>query len=152
MTTLLNDTADREITVSRLLDAPIDLIWELWTNPDHIKNWWGPNGFTNTIIKMDLIPGGEWTLIMHGPDGTNYDNESIFTEVEKHKKIAYNHISGHEFTATIQFEVKGKQTHIHWQMLFETKEELRRIMNLFNINEGLKQNVDRLEVYLNQLK
>ncbi|MDI9256831.1 SRPBCC family protein [Flavobacterium sedimenticola] len=152
MTTSLNDTADREITVSRLLDAPIDLIWELWTNPDHIKNWWGPNGFTNTIIKMDLIPGGEWTLIMHGPDGTNYDNESIFTEVEKHKKIAYNHISGHEFTATIQFEVKGKQTHIHWQMLFETKEELRRIMNLFNINEGLKQNVDRLEVYLNQLK
>lgn len=152
MTTSLNDTADREITVSRLLDAPIDLIWELWTNPDHIKNWWGPNGFTNTIIKMDLIPGGEWTLIMHGPDGTNYDNESIFTEVEKHKKIVYNHISGHEFTATIQFEVKGKQTHIHWQMLFETKEELRRIMNLFNINEGLKQNVDRLEVYLNQLK
>jgi len=153
MTTSVN-TADREIIVSRLLNSSITSVWEAWTTANHIKNWWGPNGFTNTITKMDLVPGGQWNLIMHGPDGTDYDNESIFTEIEKHKKIAYNHISGHEFTATIQFEERGNQTYIHWQMLFDSKEELARIMGLFDISEGLKQNVNRLEDYLkiNQLK
>ncbi|MBF6642124.1 SRPBCC domain-containing protein [Flavobacterium sp. J49] len=150
--TALANTADREIIVSRLLNAPIDLVWETWTNPDHIKNWWGPNDFTNTITKMDVIPGGQWKLIMHGPDGTDYDNESIFTEVEKNKKIAYHHFSGHEFMATIQFEERDHQTYLHWQMLFETNEELLRIMALFDINEGLKQNINRLEVYLKQTK
>jgi uncharacterized protein YndB with AHSA1/START domain len=147
MTASVNN-ADREIIISRLLNAPIELVWEVWTNPDHIKNWWGPNGFTNTITKMDVTQNGHWNLVMHGPDGTDYDNESIFTEVEWHKKIVYHHISGHEFIATIQFEERGNQTYIHWQMLFESKEELIRIMNLFNISEGLQQNVDKLEAYL----
>lgn len=97
---------------------------------------------------MDLIPGGQWNLVMHGPDGTDYDNESIFTEVDWHKKIVYHHISGHEFIATILFEERGNQTYIHWQMLFETKEELNRIMGLYDISDGLKQNLTRLEDYL----
>jgi uncharacterized protein YndB with AHSA1/START domain len=59
-----NSTADRELLISRLLDAPIKLVWEVWTNPDHIKNWWGPNGFTNTIHLMDVKVGGEWDLAM----------------------------------------------------------------------------------------
>ena len=59
----------------------------------HIKNWWGPDGFTNTITKMELVPGGEWDLVMHGPDGTDYKNKSVFKEVVRHKKIVYEHIS-----------------------------------------------------------
>ncbi len=152
MTDSVNDNADREIIVSRLLNVPIDLVWEAWTDADQIRIWWGPNGFTNTITTMDLVPGGQWHLVMHGPDGTDYDNESIFTEVVQHRKIAYHHLSGHEFNAIIQFEAKGNQTFLHWQMLFETKEELMRIMGLFDISEGLKQNVDRLEVYLKNKK
>ncbi|WP_291129902.1 SRPBCC domain-containing protein [Flavobacterium sp. UBA7682] len=150
MTTSAN-TAEREITVSRLLNAPIALVWEVWTNPDHIKNWWRPNGFTNTITKMEVIPNGLWNLVMHGPDGTDYDNESIFTEVEWQKKIVYHHISGHEFIATILFEERGNQTYLHWQMLFESKEELIRIMNLYNISEGLQQNIEKMEAYLKNL-
>ncbi len=147
MTTTSN-TADREIIISRLLNAPIELVWEVWTNPDHIKNWWGPNGFTNTITKMEMVPNGQWNLIMHGPDGTDYDNESTFTEVIHHKKIVYRHLGDHQFTATIEFEARGNQTFIHWQMLFDTAEELIRIAQLYPINDGLKQNVDKLEVYL----
>src|SRR5437762_5468671 len=71
MQTEKDNTADREINISRLLHAPIELVWEVWTNPEHIKNWWGPNGFTNTITKMEVEPGGEWDLVMHGPDGTD---------------------------------------------------------------------------------
>ena len=60
-----SNTADRELIFSRLLDVPIKLVWEVWTNPEHIKLWWGPDGFTNTIKKMDIKPNGEWHLIMH---------------------------------------------------------------------------------------
>ena len=148
MNTTANSNAHREIIVSRLLNAPINKVWEVWTTSNHIKNWWGPNGFTNTITKMELYEGGKWNLVMHGPDGTDYDNESIFTEVVQHKKIAYEHLSGHEFLATITFEERGNQTHMHWQMLFPTAEELTRIMGLYDISIGLRENVDRLETYL----
>lgn len=148
MSITANNTANREVIVSQLLEAPITKVWEVWTTPNHIKHWWGPNGFTNTITKMELHEGGKWNLVMHGPDGTNYDNESVFTEVVQHKKIAYHHLSGHEFLATITFEEKGNQTYIHWQMLFPTQEELTRIMGLYDISVGLQQNVDRLDQYL----
>ena len=82
-----NDTKDRELLITRLFDAPVDLVWEAWTNPEHIANWWGPDGFTNTIYQMDLRPGGEWNLTMHGPDGTDYKNKSIFKEVIPRKKL-----------------------------------------------------------------
>src|SRR3954469_1547949 len=105
-----NNTADREISISRLFNAPIELVWEVWTNPDHIKNWWGPNGFTNTITKMEMKPQGVWELIMHGPDGTDYKNKSVFVNVEKYKQIIYEHSSAPKFTATVTFTAKGKTT------------------------------------------
>src|SRR5678816_2044021 len=75
-----NSTKDRELLLTRLLNAPIDLVWEVWTKPEHIAQWWGPNGFTNTITTMDVHPGGEWDLIMHGPDGIDYKNKSVFKD------------------------------------------------------------------------
>jgi uncharacterized protein YndB with AHSA1/START domain len=142
-----NSTADREIRVSRVLNAPIELVWEVWTDPEHIKQWWGPNGFTSTIAKMDIRENGEWNLIMHGPDGTDYKNKSIFKEIVKHKKIVYQHISP-KFLATIDFEPQGKKTQITWQMLFDTKEELIRTVKTFKADDGLKQNFDKLQAYL----
>ncbi|HCW07273.1 MAG TPA: polyketide cyclase, partial [Cytophagales bacterium] len=86
-------TADRELRVARLLRAPVDLVWEVWTDPEHIKNWWGPNGFTTDIHKMELNENGEWLLTMHGPDGKNYPNRSIFKEIIKHKKIVFQNFN-----------------------------------------------------------
>ncbi|ANH80485.1 hypothetical protein A8C56_05305 [Niabella ginsenosidivorans] len=145
-----NDTAGRELRISRLLDAPVELVWEVWTDPGHIKNWWGPDGFTNTITKMELQPEGEWDLIMHGPDGTDYKNKSVFKEVVKHKKLVYEHISGPRFLATITFESRGNKTFIEWHMLFETKEVFIQTVKTFKADEGLKQNVERLNRYLQQ--
>lgn len=68
-------TADREIHLARLLNAPVNLVWQGWTEAEHIKNWWGPNGFSTTISKMD--ENGEWDLILHGPEGTDYKNKGI---------------------------------------------------------------------------
>lgn len=143
-----NNTADRELCISRLLNAPVELVWEVWTNPEHIKNWWGPDGFTNTITMMHVEPQGEWNLTMHGPDGTNYRNESIFTEVVKHKKLVYDHITGPKFTATISFEEQGDKTLLTWHMLFRNREEFIQTVKTFKADEGLKQNVEKLQVYL----
>jgi uncharacterized protein YndB with AHSA1/START domain len=143
-----SNTTDREINVSRVLKAPIELVWEVWTDPEHIKNWWGPNGFTNTITKMEIKPGGEWDLIMHGPDGTDYKNKSVFKEIIKHKKIVYEHVSSPKFVATVEFESRGNTTFINWRMLFETREQFIQVVKTFKADEGLKQNIEKLETYL----
>ncbi|NCU02696.1 MAG: polyketide cyclase [Chitinophagaceae bacterium] len=144
------NTADREIRLTRLLNAPVELVWQMFTDPDHIKHWWGPNGFTNTITKMDVAPEGEWDLVMHGPDGTNYKNKSVFKEVVKYKKIVFEHVSVPKFLTTIEFEERGKQTQISWLMLFESREQLIHVVKTFKADDGLTQNVDRLENYLQQ--
>lgn len=143
-----SDTSDREIRISRLLDAPIDLVWEVWTDLEHIRNWWGPEGFTNTISKMDVRPDGEWDLIMHGPDGTDFKNKSVFKEIVRHKKIVYEHISTPHFVATINFESLGLKTKINWHMLFESKEQFIQVVKTFKADEGLKQNVEKLNSYV----
>ena len=145
-----NNTSDRSIRLTKQLNAPVEKVWNAWTNTDHIKHWWGPDGFTNTITKMDLQPGGEWLLVMHGADGTDYDNKSVFTEVVTNRKIAYEHISGHYFIATIEFEAKGNSTVMHWEMLFDTPEEYHQFINEYKVGESLRQNIERLAQYLEQ--
>jgi len=142
-----NNTKDRELLLERILDAPIDLVWEVWTNPEHIAKWWGPNGFTNTITTMDMEPGGEWNLVMHGPDGTDYKNRSVFKEIIPHKKIVFDHFAPN-FTTTIEFEAQGEQTNLKWHMLFESKEEFIQVVKTFKADEGLKQNIEKLNQYL----
>ena len=143
-----NDTSERELLLTRVLNAPIELVWEVWTNPEHIAKWWGPNGFTNTITKMEIKDGGEWDLIMHGPDGTDYKNKSIFQEIIPFKKIVYQHVTAPKFITTIEFEDRGKQTFLKWHMLFESKEQFIQVVKTFKADEGLKQNIEKLERFL----
>ena len=146
-----SNTKDREISITRTLNAPIDLVWEAWTTPEHIAQWWGPNGFTNTISKMDMQPGGEWLLVMHGPDGTDYKNKSVFKEIIPHKKIVFDHVAPN-FTATIEFEARGDKTFLKWHMLFESAELFIQVVKTFKADEGLKQNVEKFQAYLDEMK
>jgi uncharacterized protein YndB with AHSA1/START domain len=148
MKNIANETKDREIFLSRTLNAPVALVWEVWTQPEHIANWWGPTGFTNTISTMDMRPGGEWNLVMHGPDGKDYVNKSVFKEVTLHKKIVYEHVSYPKLVATIEFEEQGDQTLITWHMLFESHEQFIEVTKAHKVVEGQKQNVEKLEAYL----
>ena len=146
-----SNTRDRELLITRTLNAPVELVWEVFTKPEHIANWWGPNGFTNTIYTMEVRPGGLWDFVMHGPDGTNYKNKSIYKEIVVNKKIVFDHFNP-DFTTTIQFEDLGEQTHIHWHMVFNTAEEFIQVVKTFKADEGLKQNIERLNAYLAGLK
>ena len=147
MEKVINDVAERELRIERMLNAPIELVWEVWTDPEHIKNWWGPNGFTNTIYAMDMVPGGQFNLTMHGPDGTDYVNKSIYKEIIECKRISYEHFNPN-FIATIDFEAQGDKTQITWHMLFDSAEILKAIIKAHNAAEGLKQNVEKLNIYL----
>lgn len=146
--TTKNDVSERELIISRTLNAPRELVFEVFTDPDHIKNWWGPNGFTNTIFKMDARPGGKWEFVMHGPDGTEYKNESVFKEVVRPEKIVFDHVSGPKFTATITFAEQDGKTLLTWSMLFNSADEFKQAVKTFKADEGLKQNIDKLSVYL----
>jgi uncharacterized protein YndB with AHSA1/START domain len=152
MENVKGNTKDRELLLTRTLNAPVDLVWEAWTNPEHIANWWGPDGFTNTINHMDMKPGGEWSLVMHGPDGTDFKNLSIFREIVLHKKIVYEHVSHPLFVATVLFEAQGDKTVISWHMLFNSAEEFIQTVKTFKADQGLKQNIAKLDLYLNSMK
>jgi uncharacterized protein YndB with AHSA1/START domain len=148
MLNVKDNIAERALIFSRLLDAPVKLVWKVWTSPEHIKLWWGPDGFTNTINKMDVKPGGEWDLIMHGPDGKDHVIKSVFVEIVKYKKIVYKQFTDFKCIATIEFESRGEQTLLRWQMLFESKEYLIQVAKTNGVDEGLKQTAERLIDYL----
>ncbi|HWB28474.1 MAG TPA: SRPBCC family protein [Chitinophagaceae bacterium] len=146
----MEEASNRELRITRTFKAPISLVWEVWTNPEHIANWWGPNGFTNTIHDMDLREGGEWKLTMHGPDGTNYPNRSIFKEIIPLKKIVFEHFNPH-FITTVIFESEGEKTFMDWCMLFDTADLREIVVKAHKADVGQKQNVDKLEKYLSNL-
>src|SRR5688500_17668783 len=74
-------TEDRELVITRLLNAPRELVFEAWTDPKQLLQWWGPKGFTNTFHTIEVKPGGVWKFIMHGPDGVNYPNQIIYHKI-----------------------------------------------------------------------
>ena len=148
--------ADREIVISRLFDAPRELVWEAWTNPKHVAQWWGPNGFTTTIEAMDVRPGGEWKQIMRGPDGTEYPNLSVFQEVVKPERIVFSHGGGKKGgpgvhkVMTWTFEAVGEKTKLTIHQLYSSAADLERVVKEFGAIEGAKQTLGRLAEYLAQ--
>ena len=150
-----DDTSGREIVISRVLHAPRELVWEAWTDPRQVSKWWGPRGFTTTIKQMDFRVGGVWEHTMHGPDGTNYPNKSIFKEIVPLKRITFSHGGGREtgpgatFTATWTFEtVDGNKTRLSGRMVFPSAEARDFVVREFGAIEGGKQTLERAAEYV----
>lgn len=149
-----SETADREIAITRVFNAPRSLVWTAWTDPKHVAQWWGPNGFTNTIHKMEVKVGGVWDFMMHGPDGTDYPNKIVFTEVVKHELLKFDHGSDDpndpsQFKVTVNFTaIEAKKTEIKMRMLFQTKEARDLVVEKYGAIEGNTQTMNRLEEYL----
>lgn len=141
------NTDNKTLRIIKALNAPIALVWQVWTNPEDLAKWWAPAGFTTTIHKMNVQEGEEWLLTIHGPDGKNYPNKSIFGEIIPFKKFVYNHFNPN-FIGTATFESQGDKTSMEWTMLFETEEMYDIVVKTFKADEGQKQNVEKLENYL----
>ncbi len=85
-----NDKSN-EIHITRIYEAPVELVWDAWTDPAQTAQWWGPRGFSLTTRSKDVRVGGNWDYTMHGPDGVDYPNKTVYHEVEKYKKLVYDH-------------------------------------------------------------
>ncbi len=148
----LENAADREISETRVINAPRELIWEVWTEPVHVIQWWGPSGFTNTTHSMDVRVGGEWVHTMHGPDGRDYPNRIVYVELVKPERLVYDHISEPHHRTTVIFEDIGNgKTKLIFNMVFDTTEDRRYVAEKFKAESGLTQHLDRMEEYLVKL-
>ncbi len=133
-----------EIVSSRIVDASQELVFSAWADPNHLKNWWGPVGFTNTFNEFDFRVGGKWSFIMHGPDKGNYPNECEFIKIEKPNLIAWKRFSKPLFQVVFTFkEITSDQTKIVFRMIFDTPEECNKLKP-FVVDKN-EENFDRLE-------
>ena len=137
-----------EMVITRILNAPRDLVFRVWTEPEHIKHWWGPKGFTNTISKMEFRPGGIWEFVMHGPDGTDYPNVNEFVEIVRPERIVLKHVYDPVFFMTVTFEEVGNKTKLTIRNRFESAAVFEMAVKQFGAAIGLKQTVDRMEDYI----
>src|SRR6202051_2924562 len=123
------ETDPRSIIGIREFDAPRELVVSAWTDPKHLAQWWGPNGFTTTTSAFDFRPGGIWRFVMHGPDGRDYQNRVTYDEIVPPERIVYRHGGGDDvepvqFASTVTFEDLGERgTRIVWHGRFPTAEE-----------------------------
>lgn len=141
---------DREMVITRLINAPRELLWEAWTDPARLAVWWGPRGFRTTTHTMDFRVGGIWRYTMHGPDGTDYPNLIAFREIEKPERVVYDHsgegeLDDTKFHTTVTFETQGTKTKVTMRAIFPTKEERDHVIEKFGALEGGKQTLERLD-------
>lgn len=143
----------RSIIGTRVFDAPRDLVFSAWTNPRHLAQWWGPNGFTTTTHSFEFRPGGVWRFVMHGPDGRDYQNRITFDEIMPPERIVYRHSGGDDvepvqFTQTVTFEDLGNgQTRMTWHGKFPSAEERAHVIREYGADKGLVQTMARLADY-----
>jgi uncharacterized protein YndB with AHSA1/START domain len=147
-----DNIADREVVMTRVLDAPRELVWEAWTNPKHIVNWWGPNGFITTIESMDLRIGGEWKYMMVAADGTRYPNHSVFKEITPVSKLVYDQGDGERvwFEASVTLQESGNGTLLTLRQLFPSKKSRDEVVEKYGAIEGAKQHLTKLEAYIKE--
>lgn len=135
---------------SRRFNFPLELVYKAFCTPDQLALWWGPKDFTNTFHEFDFTPGGTWDFIMHGPDGTDFPNPSVFEEIIPLERIIIHHLNEPEFHLTITYEEIEGQTQVTFKQLFEKPIELVHTKQF--LREANEQLFDRLnEVLKNQM-
>ena len=135
--------AHLEVVNRRVFDAPAARVFEALSDPAKLAQWFGPDGFTNTFHHCDFRPGDEWRYTMHGPNGVDFPNESLFLDIVSDARVVIDHLRPmHRFTLTITMTERDGQTHLDWRQAFATEAEFEEIREfLFEANE---QNLDRL--------
>jgi uncharacterized protein YndB with AHSA1/START domain len=144
----------RSIVGSRVFDAPRDLVFAAFSDPKHLAQWWGPNGFSLTTHAFDFRPGGVWRFVMHGPDGRDYQNRVTYDEIVAPERIVYTHggaddVEPVQFSTTVTFENAGNgQTRLTWHGRFPSAAERDRVVKEYGADTGLAQTMVRLAEYV----
>jgi uncharacterized protein YndB with AHSA1/START domain len=143
----------KAIIATRVIDAPRDLVFSVWSDAKHLAKWWGPDGFSTTTHAMDFRPGGVWRFVMHGPDGRDYDNRITYDEIVKPERLVYHHGGGEDvepvqFKVSVVFEDLGGKTKLIMRMDFPSAAERDRVIKEYGADKGLVQTLARLNDYL----
>lgn len=148
-------TADREIVISRVIDAPRELVFEAFTEVRHLSQWWGPEGFTTTTQSFEFRVGGEWVFAMHGPDGTDYPEWISWTEITPPERIALLHGESrgdpNAFVSVLTFTPEGAATRIEMRTVFPTQALRDQAVEKYHAIEGGQQTLSHLAAYVTAL-
>jgi uncharacterized protein YndB with AHSA1/START domain len=144
---------DREIVITRLINAPQELVFDAWTDPEQVGQWWGPSGFTTTTHKMEVKPGGVWRFVMHGPDGRDYQNKITYLDIVPPERLVYRHGGDEDlepvsFHTTVTFVAEGNKTRVTMRSVFPTAEYRDRVVKEHGAIEGGEQHLARLDEHL----
>ncbi len=141
-------TADREIVISRVISAPRELVFAAFTEVRHLSRWWGPEGFTTTTRAFEFRVGGEWDFVMHGPDGTDYQEWISWTEIAPPERIVLLHGESrgdpNAFESVLTFVPDGAATRIEMHTVFPTKELCDEAVEKYHAVEGGRVNCSNL--------
>ncbi|MDP2287191.1 MAG: SRPBCC family protein [Actinomycetota bacterium] len=154
-TTVQEDTTDRELVISRIINAPCDLVFEAFTEVRHLSQWWGPEGFTTTTRAFDFRVGSEWEFVMHGPDGTDYQEWISWTLIKRPERIEMLHGEYRDdpnaFVSVLTFTPDGEATHIEMRTVFPTKELRDEAVEKYHAVEGGQQTLANLDAYVTHM-
>lgn len=150
-TGIWNTPPECEIVTTRTFPFPRKLVYRAWTEPAHLKNWWGPNGFTNTFHTFDLMVGGRWLFTMHGPEKGNYNNECTFIAIREPELLAWDRQSQPIFQVEVVFdEISENETRVTFKQKFRTEEECSKLRKY--VPEKNEENMDKLGNELKKMK
>src|ERR687894_362058 len=148
-------TADREIVISRVIDAPRELVFEAFTEVRHLSQWWGPEGFTTTTRAFEFRVGGEWDFVMHGPDGTDYQEWITWTGIVPSGSISMLHGESRDdpnaFESVLTFAPDGAATRIEMRTVFPTEELRTEAVEKYHAVEGGRQTLSNLAAYVTEI-
>lgn len=146
------------ITITRVFDAPRELVYKAWTDPERLAQWWGPHGFTNPVCEVDLRPGGIWRIDMQGPDGTIYPNKGVYQEIVAPERLVYSDVVDEGETAwgetpppsstnTVMFEEDDGKTVVTLVTRLPSSEARDAMVEMGAI-AGWTESMERLEALL----
>ncbi len=145
----------REIVISRVINAPRHLVFEAFTEVQHLSRWWGPNGFSTTTKAFEFREGGEWSFVMHGPDGTDYQEWISWTALAPPERIEFLHgeHSGdpNAFESVLTFDAQGEATEVTMRTVFPTIESRDEAVEKYHAVEGGQQTLSNLAAYVDGL-
>lgn len=148
-----NDLAKRTLTIRKTLDAPVELVWEAWTQTEHIVKWWAPNGMDVKVVKHQFKVGGEWKYTMLMPDGNEFISEGVYSEIVQLKKIITS-ANFRPMTEGVEmrslFEKDGDKTHFTFSVVHPT-EEYKVQQEKMGFYNGWGSAFNRLEALLKTL-
>lgn len=141
---------NRTLSIEKTLNAPLELVWQAWTQPEHIAKWWGPQGMETKIAEHDFKVGGTWKFVMMMPNGNEFIGEGVYSEIVEFEKI----ISSANFKPMTEgveiqalFKAKGDQTEFTFHCVHATEEYCRQQEEMGFYN-GWGSTFNRLEEYL----